>query len=871
MNIEIKKYFRFIIICFFVFYFSAGKSQPHTSLKKADAFLILPDYNQGLLFLNKTISDCTVNDQAILSEALIKRARVYLAKSDNTNAKNDLLKAIEKCKGRKSLEDLRNLIECYYLLGNLNVAIGDIETAGNYYKQCHTLITKHFPKDNELLALTYRGLSAYHGFKVEIDSEYYYANKAYLLLPQLNNKSITKAEILMRYAYAYKVKFREGEDGYLKCYPIVRDLYQQALAILDGVYSKPSVQKASALHALGNSYADFIHSAILKNPKEKQNCFDKAKEYYSKSLTIKKAISGDKSSDYSVSCYTMALLHQANNDTSNALLWYNRAISCINEKELQLLHLTGDEKLNTSDPYSLNILLTNRNSIYTSQYQNNHDKAVLEKIHAANLERIVLWRQLFATYQSKDLGSVIAIWNHAPFEEAINSAYLLYEATSDKKFLNDIFDFAEESKNNDFLRELIQKKKSSVNTIELLPQNIKLETLKSFCKKNQTAFIEISSNKAYGNSSYVIVVDEKQLAVYPFTTSAADSLLDGLRLAMKTNNIKAYENYAFEVYRLVLEKPLQQITSTKNLIISTSGDFNDISFEALVNKKCNSGNYDFRKLNYLLHQYSISYALSGTVLNYQTTQERSPSKNISAFCATINDKADLLFSKKLFERLSNEYVGDFYSADKVNLNSFLVNAKSQQVLQLFSHAKADKNNYENTTLFLSNSDKEDLTIACIYDHTLKSDLTILACCESGAGLEKYGEGVKSLVRAFTFSGSKAVIGTLWSVDEKSTISILDEFYDFLSSTEKISEALKNSKLEYLSQCKSSDAANPFYWTGLVATGDVSQSNIITLTDSDSIPFNIPIYLIILAALILTIILLTILVLLRKKHSTASGS
>jgi CHAT domain-containing protein len=838
MKIEIKKYFGSIIICFFVFYFSAGNAQPNTSLKKADAFLELPDYNQGLLFLNKTISDCTVNDQAILSEALIKRARVYLAKSENTSAKNDLLKAIEKCKERKSLEEFRNLIECYYLLGNLNVAIGDIETAGNYYKQCQTLITNHFPKDNELLALTYRGLSTYHGFKLEIDSEYYYANQAYLLLPQLNKKSITSAEILMRYAYAYKVKFREGKDGYLKCYPIVRDLYQQALAILDGVYSKPSVQKASALHALGNSYADFIHSAILKNPKEKQNCFDKAKEYYSKDLALKKIISGYKSSDYSVSCYTMALLHQANNDTSNALLWYNKAISCINEKELQLQHLTGDERLNTSDPYSLNILLTNRNSIYTSQYQNNPDKVLLEKIHASNLERIILWRQLFATHQSKDLGSVIAIWNHAPFEETINSAYLLYEATSDKKFLNDIFNFAEESKNNDFLRELIQKKKSSVNKNELLPQNIKLETLKSFCKNNHTAFIEISSNKAYGNSSYVIVVDEQQLAVYPFTASAADSLLDGLRLAMKTNNIKAYENYAFEVYRLVLEKPLQKITSTKNLIISPSGDFNDLSFEALVNKKCNNENYDFRKLNYFLHQYSISYALSGTVLNYQTTQERSPSKNISAFFATINDKADLLFSKKLFERLSNEYDGNFYSADKVNLKSFLDNAKSQQVLQLFSHAKADKNNYENTTLFLSNSDKEGLTISCIYDHTFKSDLTILACCESGAGLEKYGEGVKSLVRAFTFSGSKAVIGTLWSVDEKSTISILDEFYNLLSDKFNLSTRLQTSKKQYIERCKSSDAANPFYWAGLVVNGDATTSNTITLSSNSSSLYTI---------------------------------
>jgi CHAT domain-containing protein len=146
-------------------------------------------------------------------------------------------------------------------------------------------------------------------------------------------------------------------------------------------------------------------------------------------------------------------------------------------------------------------------------------------------------------------------------------------------------------------------------------------------------------------------------------------------------------------------------------------------------------------------------------------------------------------------------------------------------------------------------------MANVYRHVIQSNLTILACCESGTGIEKYGEGIKSLIRAFTFSGSKAVIGTLWSVDEKSTISILDQFYDFLSSTGKISEALKNSKLEYLSQCKSSDAANPFYWTGLVATGDVSYTNKITLIHADKLPFHIPISLIIFATLIFTFLVL----------------
>jgi CHAT domain-containing protein/tetratricopeptide (TPR) repeat protein len=856
MKIEIKSYLTLALFSFFVFCFNFSHSQSTIYLNKANEYLALPDYNQALANLNKCIELSTnENNNVQLAEALNKRARVYQVKNEIALAKNDLLRAVNLAANKKNKIDCKNLIDGYLNLGNLYVANGDIEEAGDYFKKSDSLTNKYFPNEPSLRALTYKGLSSYHGFKVEIDSEYYYANKAYTLLPKLDQNDIAYVEILMRYAYAYKVKFREGNDGYFKCYPVVRELYQQSISTLDKIYSRPSYQKAACLHGLANSYSDFIHSNIITNKSERKIYFDKAKHLYQKSLAIKKSISGDKSSDYSVSCYTMALLHQSYNDNANALIWYNTAIDCINEKEMFLLHLKGNEKLITKDPYSLNILLTNRNNIYTKQYLAKKDIHVLEKIHAANLERIILWRQIFATYQSKDLGSVIALWNHTPFEEAIHSAYQLYEITHDKEYLIDIFYFAEESRNNDFIREFLQKNKTGENKIDMFPEPIQLERLKSICKINEAAFIEIVYNKKYGYQSYLISVDSSQLFIHAFSTTESDSLINGLQSSMKKNDCQSYESYAFQLYQLILEKTLQQLSGVNKLIISSGGAFHDLSFEALVNKKVDDNKNDFRKLNYLLHKYTISYALSASVLNYQLRKSSVASKKISAFCANVNDKADLLFSKTLFDRIRNDYDGHFFEGKETNVSSFLSNTKSQNVLQLFSHAKADKNNYENTILYLSGSKNEGLSMANVYGHVIQSNLTVLACCESGSGIEKYGEGVKSLIRAFTFSGSKSVIGTLWSVDEKSTISILDQFYDFLSSTGKISESLKNSKLEYLSQCKSSDAANPFYWTGLVATGDVSQTNKITLTDSGGIPFNIPIYLITLASLIFIFVVL----------------
>jgi len=835
MKIEIKSYLKLALFSFFVFCFNFSHSQPIIYLNKANQNFALPDYDQALINLNQCIQLSNAeNNNLVLAESLNKRARVFQVKNEMESSKKDLLSSINLSINKKNKIDYKNLHESYLILGNLYVANGDIEEAGNYFKKCDSLNSIHFQNEPSLIGLTYKGLSSYYGFKVDIDSEYYYANKAYELLPKINQNDIAYAEILMRYAYAYKVKFRGGKDDYVKCYPVVRELYQKAISILDKIYSRPSYQKAIALHALGNSYADFIHSNIVSGKSERKFYFDKANDLYQKSLAIKKTISGNKSSDYSVSCYTLALLHQTYNDYANALLWYNTAIDCINEKELFLLHLKGDEKLITKDPYSLNILLTNRNDVYANQYKKNKDIQLLEKIHAANLERIILWRQIFATYQSKDLGSVIAIWNHTPFEEAIQSAYQLYEITQDKEYLNDIFYFAEESRNNDFIREFLQKNKTVGNKIDLFPEPIQLDKLKNICETNQIAFIEVVSNKNYGDKSFIIAVDGSNLFVHAFNTIESDSLINGLQSSMKTNDCQSYENYALALYQLILEKQLQKISNANKLIISTGGAFNNLSFEALVNKKAKDSKNDFRKLNYLLHNYTISYALSASVLNYQLRKPSTESKEIIAFFANANDKADLLFSKNLFDRISTDFEGKYYEGNEVNLNSFLSNTNRQNVLQLFSHAKADKNNYENTILYLSNSTKDDLSIANVYGHIIQSNLTVLACCESGTGIEKYGEGVKSLIRAFTFSGSKSVIGTLWSVDEKSTISILDQFYNFLSSTGEIATSLKNSKLEYISNCKSSDASNPFYWAGLVVNGDSTTKNAIQLIETSNL-------------------------------------
>ena len=59
----------------------------------------------------------------------------------------------------------------------------------------------------------------------------------------------------------------------------------------------------------------------------------------------------------------------------------------------------------------------------------------------------------------------------------------------------------------------------------------------------------------------------------------------------------------------------------------------------------------------------------------------------------------------------------------------------------------------------------------------RTELVVLSACETGAGKVRNGEGVFSLQRAFLVGGSRAVVGTLWSIsDGHPTQALMERFY-----------------------------------------------------------------------------------------------
>ena len=101
---------------------------------------------------------------------------------------------------------------------------------------------------------------------------------------------------------------------------------------------------------------------------------------------------------------------------------------------------------------------------------------------------------------------------------------------------------------------------------------------------------------------------------------------------------------------------------------------------------------------------------------------------------------------------------------------------------------------------------------------LNCRMTVLSSCNSGNGKLQRGEGVMSLARGFVYAGCPSIIMTLWSVEDKSGVELMIDFYKNLLKGKTKSESLRDSKIDFI---KHSDQlkAHPYFWSGYVVIGD----------------------------------------------------
>ncbi|NER14520.1 CHAT domain-containing protein [Leptobacterium flavescens] len=354
----------------------------------------------------------------------------------------------------------------------------------------------------------------------------------------------------------------------------------------------------------------------------------------------------------------------------------------------------------------------------------------------------------------------------------------------------------------------------------LEPIILDLDAVKKKIKEDEVVLeYHISIDDGYGiytnrEKGYLLMITQSETRLFeipdlPSLKEEITSLLRYFESPFRTNgeisDFTALSNRVFK--RLLPSEEIRLSIKNKKLTIVPDSYLSLLPFEAL------SVSED--KLSYLIRDCDIHYLYSNSFLEGMERSKHVENNFLGVAPSDFNDKELLPLQNNKQELLSLEqyYRGRSLISGEASKENFLEALSGSGIIHLATHANAE----ESSDPWIAFND-EKLKLEELYLTANNASLVVLSGCNTSLGKLETGEGVMSLARGFFYSGSRSVISSLWSIDDKSTSFIVDEFYRNTSSGQSKSQALRNAKLKYLDTYSHSEAS-PHYWASLILLGE----------------------------------------------------
>jgi len=337
-------------------------------------------------------------------------------------------------------------------------------------------------------------------------------------------------------------------------------------------------------------------------------------------------------------------------------------------------------------------------------------------------------------------------------------------------------------------------------------------------------------NYLWGDSEiYVMAIASNQVLFKRLGNNLDHEIKSYLQLLNKIqfqgfeSEFSEFTSSSYAIYTGLLAPFLEneEFEDLQEIIIVPDGPLSTVPMAALITKTLNDDFTNYKDLPYLIKEFAISYAFSGSILS----SERSN---------TIDDRSLLGFSSQTLPGTIKELdkITSIWDADQKVLHgefatekNFKENASQYDIIHLASHAMAGNSRYEAHFIFNADSSSmEDDTLYTyeVYPLNLKARLTILSACETGSGVHYEGEGVFSLARGFAYSGCPTIVMSLWKVGDKQTQQLMAHFYQELMKGNSVAMAKRKAQLSYLEN-GDEISSHPAHWASFVVLGNGSQS------------------------------------------------
>ncbi len=343
---------------------------------------------------------------------------------------------------------------------------------------------------------------------------------------------------------------------------------------------------------------------------------------------------------------------------------------------------------------------------------------------------------------------------------------------------------------------------------------------------------------------YALVLSPDDAVLVKLDAASLDDRVHALNAAIASRDGEGYVRMAHALHEQLIA-PLGDRLEGGELLIIPDGPLHLLNFECLLTAPSTSSGF---KDHLLLHRYAIAYLLSATTAVQFAQLARDRAQGALALAPGFTDevKRDYLaritdstqvdrdylrqvrqpFALRTAEGLGGTLRAQLLLGAAATERRFREMAAEHGVLHLGTHAEMNATDPMYSRLVLSKDgagvdpDADGYLHAYeIYELDLRAQLAVLTACETGAGRQDAGEGVRSLGYSFAYAGCPSLVMSLWRIDEQSSSSIIARFYELLSEGMPKHEALRQAKLDHLAHAEG-ELAMPYYWAGLVLVGDM---------------------------------------------------
>lgn len=297
-----------------------------------------------------------------------------------------------------------------------------------------------------------------------------------------------------------------------------------------------------------------------------------------------------------------------------------------------------------------------------------------------------------------------------------------------------------------------------------------------------------------------------------------DWCMDKQRLNNHFGSFAAVSNGLFEsIFEPLQITPGRVIVCTDNFLFP---------FEALTRDK--------EGREYLLFDYTFSYVYSAGFLLKKMNNRRTGNDFLGV--APVSFNQELNMPELTFSARSMQAVGDYYKRSELltgtlaSRNNFLTKVPEYGVVNVFSHAYADRSNSE-PVLYMQDSVIRLSELQLL--HHPATQLIMLSACFTSVGRNAIGEGVYSLARGFSSAGIPAVSATLWRADENAIYTISKTFHSLISRGWNKDDALRSAKMNFIQHGEQENWL-PYYWANMVLIGNPDPVELLSSGDSYSI-------------------------------------